>query len=96
MYGLLNGCQANVLLYEQKNKYLTKQLGIMNNNAMNELIIKDPKILKSSAVKAVGNQAKLARLLGIGRSTVCEWKEYIPPYHAYRLLQIYPHLNDDD
>ena len=68
----------------------------MNNNAMKELTIKDPKILKSSAVKAVGNQAKLARLLGIGRSTVCEWKDYIPPYHAYRLLQVYPDLNSNE
>jgi len=63
---------------------------------MNKQIIRDPQILKADAVKALGNQSRLAEMLGLARSTVCEWKVYVPPYHAYRLLQIYPELKSND
>ncbi|MBS3953656.1 MAG: hypothetical protein KGZ88_11970 [Methylomicrobium sp.] len=56
-------------------------------------IIKDPEVPKEKAIAAVGSKAKLARLLGIARSSVTAWGEYVPPYQAYRLLQIYPDLD---
>lgn len=63
----------------------------MNNNQL----IKDPVIAKSTAIEVAGNANKLAILLGISRAAVSGWGKNIPPYQAYRLLQIFPSLNND-
>jgi DNA-binding transcriptional regulator YdaS (Cro superfamily) len=57
-----------------------------------EIIIKDPVIKKERAIKAAGNAARLAQVLGISRSSVSAWDEYVPALQAYRLIQIYPNL----
>jgi DNA-binding transcriptional regulator YdaS (Cro superfamily) len=55
---------------------------------------KDPVVKKETAIETVGSKAKLARLLHVSRSTVTAWKE-IPLHQAYRLVQMYPELNEN-
>ena len=55
----------------------------------------DPKITVEEALEYFGSKAKLAKELGLHRVTVTDWanKEefiYIPPLHAYRLLNSHP------
>jgi DNA-binding transcriptional regulator YdaS (Cro superfamily) len=57
------------------------------------MTIKDPKVLKEKAVELAGNKARLAKLLGIARSSVSDWGEYVPTYQAYRLIQLFPELD---
>jgi hypothetical protein len=53
----------------------------------------DPVVTKKDAVAAAGNQAQLARILGVDRACVSLWHdEFLPPIHSYRILQIFPHL----
>lgn len=54
--------------------------------------IKDPVIQKQKAIEKAGSKANLARILGIARSCVTEWGDELPTLQAYRLLQIYPEL----
>jgi DNA-binding transcriptional regulator YdaS (Cro superfamily) len=54
--------------------------------------IEDPVIKKEQAIESAGNAARLAKALGISRSSVSDWGEYVPPLQAYRLIQIYPEL----
>jgi DNA-binding transcriptional regulator YdaS (Cro superfamily) len=60
---------------------------------MIEIKLKDPVVAKEDAIRAVGNAAKLARLLGLSRSSVSEWGDFLPPLQAYRLTSIYPSLD---
>ena len=54
----------------------------------------DPRITFESAVACFGTQAALARVLGLERATVCDWKdcEYIPSLHAFRLVALRPEV----
>jgi len=53
----------------------------------------DPKITLSAALDLMnGNQAELARCLGLSRAMVNSWvmegREYLPPLHAYRFREL--------
>jgi hypothetical protein len=53
----------------------------------------DPVVRRERAIHAASNkQSELARLLNVGRSTVNEWPEFLPPLHAYRVAQIFPDI----
>jgi DNA-binding transcriptional regulator YdaS (Cro superfamily) len=54
--------------------------------------IEDPVIKKEQAIALAGSPARLAKALGIARSSVSCWGEFVPPLQAYRLIQIYPEL----
>ena len=58
--------------------------------------IKDPQIKVSTAIDQFdGNQAKLARALGISKTNVTDWKngrDFVPPLHAYRLREMFPSI----
>ena len=56
----------------------------------------DPVIDFDKAVKLAGNQSKLAKYLDIERATVSLWKKegYFPPLPSYRVIQIWPELDE--
>lgn len=63
-------------------------------------MIKDPEITVDEALDAVGgNQSALARLVGVQRSSVNEWKssgrDFIPTLQAYRLQRRMPDVFGD-
>jgi len=64
----------------------------MNKNPQ----FKDPVISKEMAIKAAGNMSRLAGLLKIKRSSVSEWGEKVPGLQAYRIIQIFPDLKDQE
>ena len=57
-------------------------------------VISDPLIRKEDAIRLAHSGAGLARILGVNRASVHEWGEFLPPLHAYRILQIFPQLED--
>ena len=59
----------------------------------------DPKITVAEALESVGgNQAELARLLGVTRASVSKWvtshREYMPLVAAYRYAALRGHAQD--
>ncbi|MDD5273900.1 MAG: Cro/CI family transcriptional regulator [Methylovulum sp.] len=74
---------------------LTYLLVSLNIFYMSENIkITDPIVAKDKAIKKAGNAAKLAKLLGISRASISGWGDYLPPYQAYRIIQVYPDINE--
>jgi len=59
-------------------------------------VIKDPVISKDRAITEAGSAAKLARALNVARASVSSWGKTVPPLQAYRLLKIFPSLNDHE
>lgn len=56
-----------------------------------------PRITVSAALKACGgSQSELARVIGIGRCAVYQWRKrglrYVPPLSAYVLARARPEL----
>lgn len=47
-------------------------------------------IRTAAAVAKAGSQGKLAKLLGITRSAVSQWGEYLPELQAHRLRALKP------
>lgn len=64
---------------------------------MNAMLIKSPKVKVSDAIKFSGNQAALAKILGISSASVCEWvansREFVPELQAWKLTSINPSLD---
>jgi DNA-binding transcriptional regulator YdaS (Cro superfamily) len=56
--------------------------------------IEDPVIKKEQAIELAGSPSRLAKVLGIARSSVSDWGEYVPTLQAYRLIQVYPELKN--
>jgi len=52
----------------------------------------DPLIPVSEAIAFAGSQAKLSRILSVGKSSVNEWvssnRDFIPPLQAWRLWRM--------
>jgi DNA-binding transcriptional regulator YdaS (Cro superfamily) len=44
---------------------------------------------KEQAIKLAGSQVELARILGISKGAVCQWKE-IPRLRIYQLRELRP------
>lgn len=48
---------------------------------------------KSEAITLVGNQTKLAKLLGISSAAVCQWRhDQVPPARLFQLQVVRPDL----
>ncbi len=55
---------------------------------------------KKDGIAIAGSAAKLARVLGVSRSAITQWGEWMPPYRAYQLKSALPerfaqHLQDE-
>lgn len=60
---------------------------------------KDPEIKVEDALALYGgNQSRLASVLGVSRSSVCQWvkegRKLVPTIQAYRLKQMHPEITD--
>jgi DNA-binding transcriptional regulator YdaS (Cro superfamily) len=51
-------------------------------------------IKKKDAIVIAGSAAKLARCLGVSRSAVTQWGEWMPPYRAMQLREKMPEQYD--
>jgi len=52
-------------------------------------MVNNPVMSKEQAIKFAGNQNKLAKILGISRMAVCQWKE-IPKSRIWQLQLLHP------
>lgn len=53
----------------------------------------DPIVKKNDAIQIVGGkEADLARFFSVSRTTVGKWGDNLPPLYAYRILEVYPQL----
>lgn len=48
------------------------------------------RIRTADAISRAGNQGKLAKLLGVTRSAVSQWGEWLPAYRALQLRILRP------
>lgn len=47
-------------------------------------------VKKKDGIAIAGSAAKLSRLLGVSRSAITQWGEWMPPYRAMQLREAIP------
>lgn len=52
-------------------------------------------MLKSQIIKKRGDAAKIAKIAGVSRAAVSNWKEVIPELRAYKIKEYFQNENQD-